>query len=179
MDNPGYFLRPDMFVDVELLVTLPAGLSVPAEAVLDSGVRKTVFVEVSEGVFEPRVVEIGWRYGDHVQILRGLVPGEQVVVNGNFYVDSESRLKAVALERTAAQATPGMGTAKDPFCGMSVDPKKAAAAGLTSEYRSFTYYFCSQGCKRNFDKEPERHLKKSTDAAQLSPASTLERGSHD
>ena len=179
MDNPGYFLRPDMFVDVELPVTLPAGLSVPADAVLDSGVRKTVFVEVSEGVFEPRVVEIGWRYGDHVQILRGLVPGEQVVVNGNFYVDSESRLKAVALERTAAQATPGMGTAKDPFCGMSVDPKKAAAAGLTSEYRSFTYYFCSQGCKRNFDKEPERHLKKSTDAAQLSPASTLERGSHD
>ena len=44
---------------------------------------------------------------------------------------------------------------KDPVCGMDVDPKSAAA---TSEYQGTTYYFCSPGCKRDFDREPERYL---------------------
>ncbi len=45
---------------------------------------------------------------------------------------------------------------KDPVCGMDVDPKTAAGK---SEYRSQTYYFCSNGCKKAFDKEPEKYLK--------------------
>ena len=40
---------------------------------------------------------------------------------------------------------------KDPVCGMDVDPAKAAA---TSEYEGKTYYFCSGGCKRDFDNDP-------------------------
>jgi multidrug efflux pump subunit AcrA (membrane-fusion protein) len=40
-DNPGYLLRPDMFVDVELPVKFPSTIAVPADAVLDSGRRKT------------------------------------------------------------------------------------------------------------------------------------------
>lgn len=52
--------------------------------------------------------------------------------------------------------------AKDPVCGMVVDEKKAATASeikMTSEYKGKVYYFCSLGCKRAFDKEPERYLK--------------------
>ena len=45
--------------------------------------------------------------------------------------------------------------ATDPVCGMQVDP--ATAAG-SSEYQGQTYYFCSTGCKRQFDKDPERYL---------------------
>jgi YHS domain-containing protein len=45
--------------------------------------------------------------------------------------------------------------AKDPVCGMEVDPQKAAA---TSEYRGVTYYFCAPGCKRRFDQDPERFV---------------------
>jgi len=45
--------------------------------------------------------------------------------------------------------------AKDPVCGMDVDPQKAAA---TSEYKGVTYYFCAPGCKRQFDQNPERFL---------------------
>jgi len=45
---------------------------------------------------------------------------------------------------------------KDPVCGMDVDPKTAAG---NSEYKGQTYYFCSNGCKRAFDKEPEKYLK--------------------
>ncbi len=45
---------------------------------------------------------------------------------------------------------------KDPVCGMEVDPKTAT---VTSTYRGKTYYFCSPGCKRDFDKEPQKYVK--------------------
>jgi membrane fusion protein, copper/silver efflux system len=92
-ENRDYLLRPDMFVDVELIVTLPPALAVPADAVLDAGVRRTVFVERSEGLFESRTVETGWRFGSLVEIVRGLQPGERVVVAGTFLLDSESRMR--------------------------------------------------------------------------------------
>jgi YHS domain-containing protein len=42
---------------------------------------------------------------------------------------------------------------KDPVCGMDVDPK---IAEWKSDYRGTTFYFCAQGCKKTFDKEPEK-----------------------
>ena len=45
---------------------------------------------------------------------------------------------------------------KDPICGMDVDPKTAAGK---SEYQGQTYYFCSLGCKKAFDKEPHKYVK--------------------
>lgn len=45
--------------------------------------------------------------------------------------------------------------ALDPVCNMEVNEKKAAA---TSEYKGKTYYFCAVGCKKAFDKTPERYL---------------------
>lgn len=95
-NNPGYALRPGMFVDVELPLEGSAGLTVPQDAVIDSGQEQRVFVEVSAGVFEPRTVQIGWRSGDRVEIVHGLAEGERVVVEGTFLVDSESRLKSSA-----------------------------------------------------------------------------------
>jgi Cu(I)/Ag(I) efflux system membrane fusion protein len=92
-DNPGYLLRPDMFVDVHLSITLPATVAIPAEAVIDTGLNKTVFVEREAGVFEPRRVETGWRFGNRVQILDGLTPGDRIVVSGAFLLDSESRMR--------------------------------------------------------------------------------------
>jgi YHS domain-containing protein len=47
---------------------------------------------------------------------------------------------------------------KDPVCGMDVDPKGAAAK---SEYQGTTYYFCSAGCKKEFDSNPQKYLQKS------------------
>jgi len=96
VDNPGFALRPDMFVDVELSVPAPRGLSVPVDAVLDAGDRKRVFVDLGDGHFETREVVTAERYGDRVQIVKGLKEGESVVVSGTFLVDSESRLKSVA-----------------------------------------------------------------------------------
>ena len=169
-DNPGFALRPDMFVDVELPAAMPPGLTVPQDAVIDSGREQRVFVERANGVFEPRPVQTGWRLGDRVEIVHGLAEGERVVTAGTFLVDSESRLKS------AAQAPPephesapprpdtepasavGAGKVKDAACGMTVDAAKAAAEGNTLTRDGVTYYFCSQRCKRNFSAQPERYL---------------------
>jgi membrane fusion protein, copper/silver efflux system len=92
--NPQRTLKPGMFVDVEFPVDLPPALVVPADAIVDSGLRKTVFVECGSGSFEPRLVETGRRIGDDVEVTRGLRPGERIVISGTFFVDSESRMKA-------------------------------------------------------------------------------------
>jgi membrane fusion protein, copper/silver efflux system len=143
VDNPDMELRPDMFVDVELLISLPASINVPAEAVLDSGLRKTVFVDRGNGFFEPRRVKIGWRFGDRVQILDGLMAGEVIVTAGNFLIDSESRMRLAAAGLYGASH-------KDPVCGMEVLGGKARAEGLTVEHGGKTHYFCSKECKHEF-----------------------------
>src|ERR1700730_484126 len=101
-DNPGSVLRPDMFVDLEFTTKSASGLSIPQEAVIDSGLQKVVYVETSEGVFEPRTVEIGTAFGDRVTVLRDLAEGDRVVTAGNFLIDSESRM------RSTAQAVPSL-----------------------------------------------------------------------
>ena len=101
-ENPGLVLRPGMFVDVALAVDLPDAITVPVDAVIDAGLQKRVFIERSPGVFEPREVETGWRFGDDVEIVRGLADGERVVVSGAFLFDSESRMR-----QTRAQRGPG------------------------------------------------------------------------
>ena len=153
VDNPGYTLRPDMFVDVEIPVTFPPAVTVPADAVLDAGIKKTVFVDRGNGIFEPRLVETGWRFGNRVEIKSGLKPGERIVVSGNFLIDSESKMELAAA---------GMyGTlVKDPVCGADVAVRKAEKTGRISIYQGKTYYFSSLECKQQFDKNPNRYLEK-------------------
>jgi Cu(I)/Ag(I) efflux system membrane fusion protein len=150
-DNPGLALKPGMFVDVRFDIELPPSLAVSAEAIVDSGLRKTVFVDRGNGYFEPRSVETGWRLGDQVEVSKGLMAGERIVISGTFLIDSESRMKA------ASQGLFGP-VAIDPMCGMEVDEKRAAAAGKTSEYEGKTYYFCADECKKRFDAEPAKHV---------------------
>jgi membrane fusion protein, copper/silver efflux system len=173
-DNPGFALRPDMFVDVELPVATPPGLTVPLDALIDSGREQRVFVERSSGVFEPRQVESGWRSGDRVEIRRGLSEGERVVSAGTFLVDSESRLKSAtqaspqgqlhahgngpAKNPTEPGLSVGAGKVKDAACGMMIDRAKAVAAGNTVTHDGVTYYFCSERCKKNFLAQPEHYL---------------------
>ena len=92
--NPNLALKPGMFVDVEFPLNLPPALVVPADAIVDSGLSKTVFVECGDGNFVPRVVETGWRIGGDVQVTKGITAGERIVISGTFLVDSESRMKA-------------------------------------------------------------------------------------
>jgi RND family efflux transporter MFP subunit len=93
-ENPGLLLKPDMFVDVDFSVSSPRRVSVPADAVLDAGLRKTVFVDRGDGYLEPRAVETGDRIGNRIEILKGLAAGEKVVTSGNFLIDSESQMRS-------------------------------------------------------------------------------------
>ena len=148
MDNPGMVLRPDMFVDAVLQIHRPASLTLPVDAVVDTGLRRTVFVEKGEGVFEPRAIETGWRSGGRVEVLSGLEPGERVVLSGTFLVDSESQLRAAA----AGVRGP---VAKDPICGMEVDEARARAEGKVHTHEGKTHYFCSDSCKATFAAKPD------------------------
>ena len=96
LPNPGLALKPEMFVNVELRSPGAALLTVPAEAVLDTGLKKTVFVDLGNGHFEPRELETGERIGDRIAVLKGLAAGERLVVSGNFLMNSESQMKAAA-----------------------------------------------------------------------------------
>jgi YHS domain-containing protein len=152
LDNPGNLLQPDMFVDVEIDVEMPPVMTVPADAVFDSGVRKTVFVDRGNGNFEARRVDIGWRLGDRVEIVEGLMEGERIVASASFLLDSESRMKTAA----AGLFNPET----DPVCGMEVDRDKAKNAGRVAEHDGHAYFFCSDDCRRMFGKEPDRYAVK-------------------
>jgi Cu(I)/Ag(I) efflux system membrane fusion protein len=91
--NPGMKLKPGMFVKMDLHRGLGHRLTVPVDAVLDSGAHQRVFVARGKGIFEPRTVTVGSRTGDYAVILSGLRAGEQVVTRANFLIDSESNLR--------------------------------------------------------------------------------------
>ncbi|MHC1744574.1 MAG: efflux RND transporter periplasmic adaptor subunit [Syntrophobacteraceae bacterium] len=155
-ENPDLELRADMFVDVEFILHFPETLTVPTDAVLDTGKARTVFVSVGNGYFEPRMVETGRRFGGRVEILQGIMPGEEIVVSGNFFVDSESKMKLAASGMQGEQE-------KDPVCAMPVYSSQARKAGLTAERDGKVYYFCSEQCRKAFLDAPDHYAKTPTD----------------
>jgi len=94
LPNPGLALKPEMYAEARLEADLGPRLAVPDSAVIESGTRSIVFVDRGEGLFEPREVRIGLRLEDTYEVLGGLTEGERILTSGNFFVDSESRLKA-------------------------------------------------------------------------------------
>ncbi len=101
--NPGLKLKPEMFANLEIHVEYGTKLTVPADAVLDAGDTKIVFVAKGDGYFEPREVKLGVKGQDMYEVLGGVSDGENVVTSANFLVDSESSLKA-ALNRMTKTA---------------------------------------------------------------------------
>lgn len=103
--NPEVQLKPGMFLNVELHRSLGRQLTVPVDAVLDSGQRQIVFVDRGDGRFEPREVMLGERTEEFATILHGLRAGERVVTRANFLIDSESNLRTAI---TGMAGMPGM-----------------------------------------------------------------------
>jgi membrane fusion protein, copper/silver efflux system len=93
-NNPSLNLKPGMYVDVELDYGGSDALVVPADAVLDGGELQYLFVVHDKIHFEPRLVKVGQTFDDYVEILSGIMEGEEVLTSANFLIDSESRLKA-------------------------------------------------------------------------------------
>jgi len=93
--NPDYQLKPNMYANVNLKSAVSEdSLVIPQEAVIDSGVRKVVFVALGKGKFQPREVKLGLEGNDNeFQVLEGLQENEQIVISAQFMLDSESRLR--------------------------------------------------------------------------------------
>lgn len=127
LPNRGQLLKPGMFAQVELAVPAKGNVvTVPLSAVIDSGTRSIVLVQVKEGRFEPREVKIGARSDNYAEVLEGVKDGEQVVVSANFLIDAESSLKA---------AIGGFGNSGEKPAQADSSPAKssAAAAGHQAE----------------------------------------------
>ena len=92
--DPDHKLKPEMFVNAKINVDLGEKLAVPEEAVLDTGVRKIVYVVKEGDLLEQRDVALGQKADGFYEVLDGLKEGEAVVISGNFLVDSESKLKS-------------------------------------------------------------------------------------
>lgn len=92
--NPESKLKPEMFVNALIKESLGAKLAVPETAVLDTGLRKIVYLSQENNVLESREVTLGQKTENYYEVLSGLKEGDLVVTSGNFLVDSESRLKS-------------------------------------------------------------------------------------
>jgi Cu(I)/Ag(I) efflux system membrane fusion protein len=90
--NPGYKLKPEMYVNAEIKIPGETQLSIPEEAVLDSGTRKIVFLDKGDGHFEAKEVKLGPKMEGFYQVTSGLKEGEKIAASSAFLLDSESRL---------------------------------------------------------------------------------------
>src|SRR5213593_3192225 len=105
--NPEFKLRPGMYVNAELEMDMGAALTIPVSAVMPTGTRSVVFVDKGEGKLEPRIVQLGTKYGDIYEVKSGLQENERVVASANFLIDAESKVQGAlkAFEETPAPGT--------------------------------------------------------------------------
>ena len=123
-------LRPGMFGEVLLRGEADEeAVVVPRSAVIDSGARQIVLVQLAEGRFAPRVVRLGRRAGERVAVLEGVEAGERVVVAANFLIDAESNLTSALQSMTpeAASSAPPAGNADKDDAGRQEAPAEPPA----------------------------------------------------
>src|SRR6266849_6279598 len=112
--NPNLSLKPEMFTNISMSVSIGRQVLVPQDAVMDTGTEQYVFIDKGDGYIQPRKVKVSAEAGEKVGIEEGLKPGERVVTGANFVVDSESRLKGA-------------------LAGMGAPSQAAAAASETKQ----------------------------------------------
>jgi Cu(I)/Ag(I) efflux system membrane fusion protein len=116
VENKTGVLRPGMYGSAGFKVAAREALTVARDAIVDTGNSQHVFVHTAQNLIEPRIVKIGSRLADRIEVIEGLSTGDHVVTDGVFLIDSESRLRAsgttghaghggeITTERTDTQA---------------------------------------------------------------------------
>ena len=157
LDNPGYILRPDMFVDVEIHVKMPAAITVPADAVIDSGRRKTVYVDHGGGYV--RAAAGGNRLAARRPRADHQGAGARRAHRGRRQLPDRLREPHEARGRPSA-----------PPVAARRRPKRTRSAAwrwirrrpdaIQIQHGGKTYYFCSEKCKNDFEANPESTRRK-------------------
>ena len=93
LNNPGFNLKPDMYVNAVIETNIGKQIIIPARAVIESGERKIVFIKSAEGKFIPMEINPGPEINNDRVIYSGINEGDEVVTDGNFLLDSESNLE--------------------------------------------------------------------------------------
>jgi membrane fusion protein, copper/silver efflux system len=93
IQNPDLKLKPDMYVDLVLDMDMGRSLVVPVSAIIPTGKRNIAFVDKGDGKLEPRVLELGGKFGDVYAVKGGLKEGERVAASANFLIDAESKIQ--------------------------------------------------------------------------------------
>src|SRR5213593_188058 len=125
--NPGLKLRPGMYVNVGVKLSMGRQLVVPASAAFHSGTKNLIFVYQGEGNIEPREVEFGPQVGDLIVVAKGLKANEEIVTSANFLIDSEAQLQAAA--GAFVPPPPGAGQA----ASMNAPAQQQAKMELTTD----------------------------------------------
>jgi hypothetical protein len=140
--NRDFILKPEMYANVEIDIDAGRKLAVPDEAVLDSGLRKVVFLDKGAGRFAPAEVKLGGKYDNYYEVLAGVSPGERIIASASFLLDSESRLTEAmgamagmaghgemqaAETKAAAQAGPQEKKVRDLTLTLATQPERAKA----------------------------------------------------
>ncbi|MDD4954542.1 MAG: efflux RND transporter periplasmic adaptor subunit [Candidatus Omnitrophica bacterium] len=94
VENNSGKLKPEMFVNADIKVDLGKQLAVPDSAVIDTGIRKIVYLSKPGNLLEAREVKLGQHAQGYYEVTEGLSEADTVVTSGNFLVDSESKLKS-------------------------------------------------------------------------------------
>lgn len=125
--NPGGRIKPGMYATVRFILPGRSALSVPAAAVVRTGERSVVFVDMGGGRLMPQDIETGQVGEEFVEVLAGLEPGQRVVTSAQFLLESESNIGEVM------KAMMGMGGDMGDMQGMdmqSMDMKGADMRGM-------------------------------------------------
>jgi len=108
-DNPGQKFKPGMFANIIIKKNIPESISIPEDSVIDTGLRKIVFVKTNQTQFEPREIKIGPRMGNTFVVLSGLKEGEEIVTSAHFLIDAESKFQAAVKKGTPSGGHSGHG----------------------------------------------------------------------
>jgi membrane fusion protein, copper/silver efflux system len=94
LKNADLELKPEMYASVQLRVPLGKRLVIPEAAVIYSGPRRIVFVDMNQDQLRPQPIEVGVKVAGYFEVLSGVKEGQRVVTSGNFLLSAESRPKA-------------------------------------------------------------------------------------
>jgi len=143
----------------------PPSLVIPATAPLITGKRAVVYVAVPDipGTYEGREIVLGPRAGKYYVVKSGLKAGEQIVVNGNFKIDSAMQLAAKPSMMNMEQHNH-----TEPVKEEIIDLKNKKCPVMGGDtikdafviYEGKKIYFCCPGCDKTFLQDPEKYLKK-------------------
>ncbi|MBX9677029.1 MAG: efflux RND transporter periplasmic adaptor subunit [Methylotenera sp.] len=127
LPNKGNRLRPGMYANVEFTGQTHDALSVPTESIIATGKRKLVIVKETNG-YRPVEIKTGQERDSYTEILDGLSNGEEVVVSGQFLIDSEASLSGVLARLSQQNKAMEIGQGKNDMDDMQMNKAKPMAA---------------------------------------------------